>query len=185
MALRPYAAAKRTLSLTDKLGEVNWGLMLLICLIAIAGIAMLYSVAGAGFPPWAPRQIGHFMLGLIVLLAAAMVDIRVWMSLGYPADRLALLPLVGAVLVVDRSHPGGDCGGGAAGLAVCAARLSEGAGGNLPGPGIRRARQGLEHHPGQDRHRLRRGGGQGLHPGHPEPAELPARKADRLHLDQF
>ena len=41
MALRPYAAAKRTLSATDKLGEVNWGLLLLICLVAIAGIAML------------------------------------------------------------------------------------------------------------------------------------------------
>ena len=99
MALRPYAAAKRTLSLADKLGEVNWGLMLLICLIAIAGIAMLYSVAGARFQPWALRQIGHFTLGLIVLLAAAMIDIRVWMSLAYPAYGLALLLLVAVDVV--------------------------------------------------------------------------------------
>ena len=94
MALRPYAAAKRTLSLADKLGEVNWGLMLLICMIAIAGIAMLYSVAGARFQPWALRQIGHFTLGLIVLLAAALIDIRMWMSLAYPAYGVALLLLV-------------------------------------------------------------------------------------------
>ena len=99
MALRPYAAAKRTLSLTDKLGEINWGLLLLICLIAIAGIAMLYSVAGARFQPWALRQIGHFTLGLIVLLAAAVVDIRVWMSLAYPAYGLALLLLVAVDVV--------------------------------------------------------------------------------------
>ena len=99
MALRPYAAAKRTLSLADKLGEVNWGLMLLICLIAIAGIAMLYSVAGARFQPWALRQIGHFTLGLIVLLAAAVVDIRVWMSLAYPAYGFALLLLIAVDLV--------------------------------------------------------------------------------------
>jgi rod shape determining protein RodA len=99
MALRPYAAAKRTLSLADKLGEVNWGLMLLICLIAVAGIAMLYSVAGAHFQPWALRQIGHFTLGLIVLLAAAMVDIRVWMSLAYPAYGFALLLLIAVDLV--------------------------------------------------------------------------------------
>ena len=85
MALRPYAAAKRTLSFTDKLLEVNWGLVLLICMIACAGIAMLYSVAGGAFQPWALRQMGHFTLGLIVLLAAAMIDIRVWMSLAYPA----------------------------------------------------------------------------------------------------
>ena len=94
MALRPYAAAKRTLSATDKLGEVNWGLLLLICLIAIAGIAMLYSVAGARFQPWALRQIGHFTLGLIVLMAAALIDIRMWMSLAYPAYGVALLLLV-------------------------------------------------------------------------------------------
>ena len=35
MALRAYAAAKRTLSMADKLLEVNWGLVLLITLIAL------------------------------------------------------------------------------------------------------------------------------------------------------
>ena len=94
MALRPYAAAKRTLSVADKLGEMNWGLVLIICLIAIAGIAMLYSVANASFHPWALRQIGHLILGFIVLVAAAMVDIRVWMSLAYPAYGVALALLV-------------------------------------------------------------------------------------------
>jgi len=99
MALRAYAAAKRTLSLGDKLTEVNWGLVLLICLIGGAGIAMLYSVAGAHFQPWALRQIGHFTLGLIVLLAAAMIDIRVWMSLAYPAYAFALVLLIAVDVV--------------------------------------------------------------------------------------
>ena len=99
MALRPYAAAKRTLSLADKLTEVNWGLVLLICMIGFAGIAMLYSVAGAHFQPWALRQIGHFTLGLIVLLAAAVIDIRVWMSLAYPAYGFALLLLIAVDVV--------------------------------------------------------------------------------------
>ena len=94
MALRAYAAAKRTLSMADKLLEVNWGLMLLILMIGMAGIAMLYSVAGGQFHPWALKQIGHFTLGLLVLLAAAMIDVRVWMSLAYPAYGLALLLLV-------------------------------------------------------------------------------------------
>lgn len=94
MALRPYAAAKRTLSVAEKLLEVNWGLVLLIALIGLAGIAMLYSVAGGHFHPWALRQLGHFALGLIVLLVAAMIDIRVWMSLAYPAYAVALLLLI-------------------------------------------------------------------------------------------
>ena len=99
MALRPYAAAKRTLSFADKLLEVNWGLVLLICMIGLAGIAMLYSVANAHFQPWALRQIGHFTLGLIVMLAASVIDIRVWMSLAYPAYGFALLLLVAVDVV--------------------------------------------------------------------------------------
>lgn len=99
MALRPYAAAKRTLNLADKLLEVNWGLLLLIAIIGVAGIAMLYSVAGGHFQPWALRQMANFTFGLIVLLAAAMIDIRVWMSLAYPAYAVALLLLVAVDVV--------------------------------------------------------------------------------------
>jgi rod shape determining protein RodA len=99
MALRPYAAAKRTLSVADKLLEINWGLVLLIVLIALAGIAMLYSVAGGHFQPWALRQIANFLLGLTVMLLAASIDIRMWMSLAYPAYGVALLLLVAVDVV--------------------------------------------------------------------------------------
>ena len=99
MALRPYAAAKRTLSAADKLLEVNWGLVLLIVLIGCSGIAMLYSVANGAWHPWALKQLSYFMLGLVVLLCAAMIDIRVWMSLAYPAYGFALLLLVAVDVV--------------------------------------------------------------------------------------
>jgi len=99
MTPRPYAAAKRTLSFADKLLEINWGMVLLIALIGAAGIAMLYSVAGGQFHPWALRQMGHFVLGLTVLVMAAMIDIRVWMSLAYPAYAVALMLLVAVELV--------------------------------------------------------------------------------------
>jgi rod shape determining protein RodA len=94
MIARPYAAAKRTLSVLDKLFEVNWGLVLLITLCASAGFAMLYSVAGGQFHPWALNQMIKFVLGFVVLVAVAVIDIRIWMSLAYPAYGLALLLLV-------------------------------------------------------------------------------------------
>ena len=99
MAMRAYAAAKRTLSVADKLAEVNWGLVLLITLCAGAGIAMLYSVAGGHMQPWALSQTIKFAIGFLVMVAVATVDVRVWMSLAYPAYALALLLLVAVVAV--------------------------------------------------------------------------------------
>jgi rod shape determining protein RodA len=103
MALRAYAAAKRTLSVGDKLMEINWGLVLLITLCAFAGIAMLYSVAGGHLQPWALSQLIKFVIGFLVMVAVATVDVRVWMSLAYPAYGLALLLLVA---VVTAGHVG-------------------------------------------------------------------------------
>ncbi len=94
MISRPYAAAKRTLGIADKLLEVNWGLVLLITIIAAGGIAMLYSVAGGHFHPWALSQLSKFLLGLVILVVAASIDVRVWMSLAYPAYAVALLLLI-------------------------------------------------------------------------------------------
>jgi rod shape determining protein RodA len=98
MAIRAYAAAKRTLTFAEKLLDVNWGLVLLITVIACAGFAMLYSVAGGRINPWALPQIIRFVLGCFILVAVALIDVRVWMSLAYPAYGLALLLLVGVVV---------------------------------------------------------------------------------------
>jgi rod shape determining protein RodA len=105
MTLRPYAAARRTLSVIDKLYEINWGLVLLITIIASVGFAMLYSVAGASFSPWAGKQMVYFAAGLALLIAAAVTDIRFWMSIAYPAYAVSLILLV-AVIVVGHSALG-------------------------------------------------------------------------------
>ncbi|MBV9043631.1 MAG: rod shape-determining protein RodA, partial [Alphaproteobacteria bacterium] len=98
MTTRPYAAARRTLSIADKMFEVNWGLILLITIIASVGFAMLYSVAGGSFSPWASAQMMRFALGFVVLLVVAMIDVRVWMSLAYPAYAVSLLLLIAVVI---------------------------------------------------------------------------------------
>jgi rod shape determining protein RodA len=96
--IRAYAAAKRTLSFADKLLDVNWGLVLLITMLACAGFAMLYSVAGGHLSPWATPQIIRFILGACILVAVAMIDVRVWMSLAYPAYGVAFLLLIAVVV---------------------------------------------------------------------------------------
>jgi rod shape determining protein RodA len=104
MIARPYAAARRTLSIGEKLLEVNWGLVMLITMIACVGFAMLYSVAGGHFEPWANAQILRFLVGLVVLIAVACIDIRIWMDLAYPAYALSLLLLVATTVA---GHVGG------------------------------------------------------------------------------
>jgi len=99
MTTRSYAAARRTLSIGDKLLDVNWGLVLLITIIASAGFAMLYSVAGGSFHPWALPQMIRFVIGLALLITIAMVDIRVWMSLAYPLYAAALLLLLATTIM--------------------------------------------------------------------------------------
>jgi rod shape determining protein RodA len=90
----PYLVSRRTLSWNEKLLEINWPLVLVIAVIACIGFAMLYSVAGGHFSPWASKQMVRFCIGLVLLLAAAMVDIRVWMALAYPFYGLCLVLLV-------------------------------------------------------------------------------------------
>ena len=94
MTLRPYAAARRTLSFVDKLYEINWGLVLLVTIIACIGFAMLYSVAGGSLSPWADKQMIRFVIGFALMIAVACVDIRFWMSFAYPAYAVSLLLLI-------------------------------------------------------------------------------------------
>lgn len=94
MSSRPYAAARRTLSIGEKLLEINWGLVLLVGVIAGIGFAMLFSVAGGKFEPWALPQMIRFAIGLALLISVALVDIRIWMALAYPAYAISLFLLV-------------------------------------------------------------------------------------------
>ncbi|HWD49548.1 MAG TPA: rod shape-determining protein RodA [Rhizomicrobium sp.] len=99
MTTRAYAAARRTLSFRDKLFDVNWGLVMLITMIACVGFAMLYSVAGGSFHPWALPQIIRFVIGTVILVVVATVDIRFWMSAAYPAYGVSLLLLLATTIM--------------------------------------------------------------------------------------
>jgi len=92
--LEVMGSGGRDLRLTDKFFEINWGLILLLTVVSGVGIAMLYSVAGRSFDPWATNQLIRFFVGMAALFVVALVDIRVWLNLAYPAYGLALLLLI-------------------------------------------------------------------------------------------
>jgi len=94
MAVRALALDKPQQPVWAKLLDLHWLLLAAICAVAAIGIAMLYSVAGGSFDPWASRQLMRFGVGLVILLAFAMVDIRIWMSLAYPFYAATFLLLI-------------------------------------------------------------------------------------------
>lgn len=87
------------LTLGRKLRDVTWGLVLLITVIAGIGFSALYSAGGGSLDPWADKQMARFAVGLGVMLALALTDIRHWMRFAYAFYLLALVLLVAVDLV--------------------------------------------------------------------------------------
>ncbi len=58
-----------------KILYLNWGLVLLLVAVASMGVLMLYSVAGGSMEPWAEPQLKRFVVGLVLMLAIALVPI--------------------------------------------------------------------------------------------------------------
>lgn len=94
------------LSLFRKLLLMNWGLIAIVLAIAAIGVAILYSAAGGQWNPWASRQVARLGVGLVVMVAVALVDVRLWLRYAYLIFGLAL----GLLIVVDVM---GRVGGGA------------------------------------------------------------------------
>jgi rod shape determining protein RodA len=88
------AAEEPRLTIGEKLLHLSWTLVLLICAVAAVGFMMLYSAANGSLDPWASRQMIRFAAGLAMMFAVALIDIRVWLRLAYPAYLLNLLFLV-------------------------------------------------------------------------------------------
>jgi len=79
--------------LTRKLSSINWFLVLLVVLLAGVGAISLYSAAGS-FAPYAKPQLMRFAAGFAVMVAIALVDIRLIARIAWPLYFAALAMLV-------------------------------------------------------------------------------------------
>jgi rod shape determining protein RodA len=97
--LRPHARLSMRLNHTEmtwreKLWQINWSLLALITAVTCIGLLTLYSAAQGHLEPWALKQAVRFVLGMAILLAVAMVDIRLWMRQAYTLYAIAMVMLV-------------------------------------------------------------------------------------------
>ncbi|MGA0392533.1 MAG: rod shape-determining protein RodA [Rhodospirillales bacterium] len=81
-------------TLRQKLWQLQWFFIFLICVIACVGFAMLYSAANGKFDPWATRQMVRFGVGFVAMLIVALTDIRIWLRYAYFFYIVTLLLLV-------------------------------------------------------------------------------------------
>jgi len=89
----------RPRGLGERLGRLNWAIITLLCTLAFVGVIMHFSVADGS---WAGRPLAHggrFALVLVVLVAIALLDARMWMAIAYPVYFGALVLLLGVELM--------------------------------------------------------------------------------------
>ena len=85
---------RRELTLADKFRGIQWGLLLLLAMIAGIGFAMLYSAANGEVEPWASRQMIRFSVVLVAVIAVAVIDMTYWFRAAYWVYAAALLLVV-------------------------------------------------------------------------------------------
>ena len=86
-----------------KLAQIDWTLMLVLCLIAATGAAMLYSISGLSWEPWAAKHLVRFGLCIGMMIVLATVDVRLWFMSAYPVYGVGLILLIAVEIVGDVS----------------------------------------------------------------------------------
>jgi rod shape determining protein RodA len=84
----------RELTLPEKVWSINWGLVLLVSLLACVGFGTLYSAANGNWDPWASKQIARYGVALAVMLAVAVVDLKFWYRAAYWIYGIAFVLLI-------------------------------------------------------------------------------------------
>ena len=91
---RPYSTGQKLL-------QLNWALLGIVGCIGGIGVAVLYSVGGGSFSPFAETHALRLLLGAALAIAITLLPLRLWLGLSYPAYiaaliALALIPLIGS-----------------------------------------------------------------------------------------
>ena len=71
------------LTLRQKLWQIHWLFVLMLIATAAVGFAMLYSAGEGSIDPWAMRHAVRFGLGIMVMIAVAVIDTRFWLRYAY------------------------------------------------------------------------------------------------------
>ena len=86
-------------SLTSKLFEINWLLPTLVGVLGLVGVTMIFAATDGVWRYGAFQHLVRVGFGGLVMLAVALIDIRIWYRLAYPAYVVGLVLLIGVEFV--------------------------------------------------------------------------------------
>lgn len=86
-------------SIFQKIWQINWMLVVMLCVLAGVGFMVLYSAAGGSWDPWAGQQLTRFMGGLFLMCLVAVIDIKIWIRFAYVFYLGALVLLIGVEIM--------------------------------------------------------------------------------------
>lgn len=78
----------------QKLAMMNWGMILLICMIGGVGFTALYSAGGGNANMYAYKHAARFALGFVILFITAMTSIRFWRQMAWIMYGLSVAMLI-------------------------------------------------------------------------------------------
>ncbi|MCY4542015.1 MAG: rod shape-determining protein RodA [Rhodobacteraceae bacterium] len=89
----------------ERFKRFNWLLAFALCLLAVLGFVVLYSVGGGSGQPWALPQLQKFLIGLVAMLAIAPIPVSFWKRFVFPA----YVACIGLLVVTElQASPGGS-----------------------------------------------------------------------------
>ena len=72
------------MNVIDFLPRINWFFVILLLLISSIGVALLYSIAGASWDPWALNQIIRISLSTAIIILISLTNIKFWYKFANP-----------------------------------------------------------------------------------------------------
>ena len=92
-----YYMSSRPIFFVNKFADINWFIVLVMSLIAALGFLMMLSAGGGELYPWALPQLARFLMAFLVMLAIAVMPMRLLMDYAY----LIYFICIGVLLAVD------------------------------------------------------------------------------------
>ncbi len=93
--------------LSVKLTQLDWRVIMLLTVLAGVGTAMLYSIAGQSWSPWAWKHALRFAVLMVAMIGLAMIHPKWWFHAAYPVYGFVLM----LVLLIEFTPLGYTAGG--------------------------------------------------------------------------